>query len=198
MRLGNHGDTNHYAYPLDICVEMSGDLSVKRVLSLPSVEHDRAGLLSEIGFKPFDRNKIHTSSENHPNLVTERRTTTKPYQVVQPEGPSFQTNGNLLTWEKWRMRVGFNYVGDRWRQFLTTALTLFCCRREGLTLRDITYDGRSVFYRLSLSEMVVPYGDSRTPYPRKGAFDLGSNGAGINTNNLKLGESIRSDRWGPL
>lgn len=61
-------------------------------------------------------------------------------------------------------------------------------KREGLTLHDITYDGRSVFYRLSLSEMFVPYGDSRAPYPRKGAFDLGSNGAGVNANNLKLGK----------
>lgn len=60
-------------------------------------------------------------------------------------------------------------------------------KREGLTLHDITYDGRSVFYRLSLSEMFVPYGDSRAPYPRKAAFDLGSNLAGVNSNNLKLG-----------
>ncbi|KAL1952483.1 hypothetical protein VTO42DRAFT_5280 [Malbranchea cinnamomea] len=35
--------------------------------------------------------------------------------------------------------------------------------------------------------MFVPYGDSRAPYPRKAAFDLGSNGAGVNANNLKLG-----------
>ncbi|OJJ49956.1 hypothetical protein ASPZODRAFT_1074802 [Penicilliopsis zonata CBS 506.65] len=168
MRLKSHGDANHYAYPLDICVEMSGDLSVKRILTLPLGENDRAGLVSEVGVRPFDRNKIHRSSEYHPDLVEERRTTTKPLQIVQPEGPSFQVEGNQLTWEKWQMRVGFNY-------------------REGLTLHDITYDGRSVFYRLSLSEMFVPYGDSRTPYPRKGAFDLGSNGAGVNANNLKLG-----------
>ncbi|KAJ6008214.1 hypothetical protein N7540_012190, partial [Penicillium herquei] len=42
-------------------------------------------------------------------------------------------------------------------------------------------------YRFSLSEMFVPYGDSRTPYPRKAAFDLGNNGAGVNANNLQLG-----------
>ncbi|KAH8692697.1 copper amine oxidase [Talaromyces proteolyticus] len=168
MRLSEHGDANHYAYPLDICVEMSGDLKVKRILSLPSGQNDRCGEVSQVGVQPFDRNKIHSTREYHPDLVTERRTTTKPYYVVQPEGPSFEVSGNLLTWEKWRMRVGFNY-------------------REGLTLHDITYDGRSVFYRLSLSEMFVPYGDSRAPYPRKGAFDLGSNGAGVNANALNLG-----------
>jgi primary-amine oxidase len=110
MRLSDHEDSNHFAYPLDICVEMSGDLTVKRILSLPSGENDRSGLLSEVGVKPFDRKKIHTVSEYHPDLVNERRTTTRPYHVVQPQGPSFQTQGNLLTWEKWRMRVGFNYV----------------------------------------------------------------------------------------
>ncbi|KAL1973967.1 hypothetical protein VTN31DRAFT_5527 [Thermomyces dupontii] len=168
MRLSEHGDANHYAYPLDICVEMAGDLTVKRILTLPSGPNDKCGPIEELGVKPFDRNKIHTTPEYHPDLVPARRTSTKPYRVVQPEGPSFQTKGNLVTWEKWRFRVGFNY-------------------REGITLHDITYDGRSVFYRLSLSEMFVPYGDSRVPYIRKGAFDLGSNGAGINANNLQLG-----------
>lgn len=112
MRLNEHADANHYAYPLDICVEMSGDLSVKRILSLPLGENDRMGLLSEVGVKPFDRNKIHKTREYHPDLVGEHRKTTKPYQVVQPEGPSFEARGNLLIWEKWRMRLGFNFVSD--------------------------------------------------------------------------------------
>lgn len=63
-------------------------------------------------------------------------------------------------------------------------------QREGLTIHNVTYDGRDLFYRLSLSEMFVPYGDSRSPYPRKAAFDLGNNGAGVNANNLQLGKSI--------
>lgn len=35
--------------------------------------------------------------------------------------------------------------------------------------------------------MFVPYGDPRSPYHRKAAFDLGSNGAGVCANNLALG-----------
>lgn len=35
--------------------------------------------------------------------------------------------------------------------------------------------------------MFVPYGDPRAPYPRKAAFDLGNDGAGLNANNLQLG-----------
>lgn len=120
--------------------------------------------------RAFDRRKIHPTdaSEYHPDLRPSPRTTTKPYRVIQPEGPSFQVNERQVTWENWTFRVGFNY-------------------REGLTLHDIRYDGRNLFYRLSLAEMFVPYGDPRAPYPRKAAFDLGNDGAGVNANNLRLG-----------
>ncbi|KAJ8115116.1 hypothetical protein OPT61_g3165 [Boeremia exigua] len=166
LRLLEHADANYYAYPLDICAEISEELEITKVYHLPSAPGE--GISSES--RPFDRRKLHatTASEYHPDLRPSPRTTTKPYQVVQPEGPSFKVRGNYLSWEKWTFRVGFNY-------------------REGLTLHDIRYDGRSLFYRLSLAEMFVPYGDPRAPYPRKAAFDLGNDGAGINANNLKLG-----------
>ncbi|GKZ78649.1 hypothetical protein AnigIFM56816_002420 [Aspergillus niger] len=165
MRLVDDADANYYAYPLDLCAEVSEDLKVTKMYQLPSGPDDRIHDKP----KPFDRRKIHGAEiEYSPGLRASARTTTKPYQVVQPEGPSFKTHGNHLEWEKWSMHIGFNY-------------------REGLTLHDIRYDGRSLFYRLSLAEMFVPYGDPRAPYPRKGAFDLGNDGAGINANNLRLG-----------
>ena len=151
---------------MDVCAEVSEALQVTKVYRLPTKPHERINHEK----KPFDRRRIHptAASEYHPDLRPAPRTTTKPYQVVQPEGPSFKIQGNHLSWEKWTFRVGFNY-------------------REGLTLHDIRYDGRSLFYRLSLGEMFVPYGDPRAPYPRKAAFDLGNDGAGINANNLQLG-----------
>lgn len=166
MRLVENLDANYYAYPLDLCAEVSEQLLVTNIYRLPSSQDERI----HNDRHPFDRRKIHSeeSSEYHPSLRLPPRTSTKPYRVEQPEGPSFETHGNLITWEKWRLRVGFNY-------------------REGLTLHDIHYDGRSLFYRLSLAEMFVPYGDPRAPYPRKAAFDLGNDGAGINANNLQLG-----------
>jgi len=166
MRLLESPDANYYAYPLDLCAEVSERLVVTKVYYLPSSEHDRT---SDEG-RPYDHRKVHptAASEYHPDLRPPPRSTTKPYQVHQPEGPSFTTDGNFLTWEKWEMHIGFNY-------------------REGVTLHNLKYDGRSLFYRLSLSEMFVPYGDPRRPYPRKGAFDLGNDGAGINANNLQLG-----------
>jgi primary-amine oxidase len=170
MRMSSHPDANFYAYPLDVCAEVSEQLKVIKVYRLPKA----AGEKIHDEPRKFDRRVISTGkgqerqNEYHPDIGPEPRATTKPYQVVQPEGPSFVVDGHFLTWEKWTMHIGFNY-------------------REGLTLHDVRYDDRSVFYRLSLTEMFVPYGDPRCPYPRKGAFDLGNDGAGINANNLQLG-----------
>ncbi|KAG9237669.1 copper amine oxidase [Amylocarpus encephaloides] len=58
---------------------------------------------------------------------------------------------------------------------------------EGAVLHDVRYDGQSVLYRLSLSEMTVPYGDPRPPFHRKQAFDFGDEGVGRAANNLALG-----------
>ena len=76
-------------------------------------------------------------SEYAPEFLKDRlRRDLKPLNIVQPEGVSFKiTDGYLVEWQKWRFRVSFN-------------------PREGATLHDITYDGRSILYRLAVSEMV--------------------------------------------
>jgi primary-amine oxidase len=166
MKLNPHLDANHYAYPLSLCVELSSTAEVLRIYHVPI-----SGTANEPSTTatPYDYTAVHGSEvEYHPDLLPPPRSTTKPYHVSQPEGPSFTTQGNLITWEKWRMRISFNY-------------------REGLVLHDVRYDSHSLFYRLSLSEMFVPYGDPRSPFVRKAAFDLGNDGAGANANNLKLG-----------
>lgn len=165
-RLSDHADANYYAYPLTLCAEVSEDLQVTKVYHLPSRSNE--GIHHEP--RPFDTRMTQDQeeSEYHPDLRPSPRNTTKPLQVVQPEGTSFGITGQRVEWEQWSFRVGFNY-------------------REGLTLHDVRYSERSLFYRLSLAEMFVPYGDPRAPYPRKGAFDLGNDGAGVNANNLKLG-----------
>lgn len=75
----------------------------------------------------------------HNLLETPLRDDLKPYIVSQPQGPSFQAQGNVVHWQKWRFHVGFN-------------------QREGLIIYNVTYQGRNVMYRLSVSEMTVPYG----------------------------------------
>jgi hypothetical protein len=88
-----------------------------------------------------------------------RREPLKPLHITQPDGPSFTLDGNLLQWQNWSLRVGFNY-------------------REGMTLHAVSYrDGervRSVAHRLSFAEMVVPYRDPSADHYRRTAFDIGA------------------------
>ena len=56
-----------------------------------------------------------------------------------------------------------------------------------MILHDVRYDQRPLFYRVSLSDMNIPYADPRHPFHKKAAFDLGDAGAGAMANNLQLG-----------
>ncbi|THU79486.1 hypothetical protein K435DRAFT_823888 [Dendrothele bispora CBS 962.96] len=103
-----------------------------------------------------------------------QRTDVKPLQITQPEGVSFKVNGHQLEWQGWKMHVAFSH-------------------REGVVLSTITYTDyatgelRPILYRLSLVEMVVPYGSPEGPHPRKFAFDSGEYGMGTMANELSLG-----------
>lgn len=92
----------------------------------------------------------------------------QPLSITQPEGPSFRLTGRQMEWQKWKFVIGFN-------------------AREGLTLHHIRYDDRSILYRASLTEMVVPYGDPSPQQARKNAFDVGEYGMGMCANSLVLG-----------
>ena len=96
------------------------------------------------------------------------RTDLKPLVIQQPEGVSFTVDGNHLTWQKWDLRVALDPV-------------------EGLVLHEVTYDGRPIVHRASLSEMVVPYGATAEAHRWKNAFDAGEWGLGRFVNSLKLG-----------
>lgn len=36
------------------------------------------------------------------------RTGLKPLSIIQPQGPSFSVEGNLIKWQKWQIRISFN------------------------------------------------------------------------------------------
>jgi primary-amine oxidase len=106
-----------------------------------------------------------------------------PLRIEQPEGVSFTLDGNLLSWQNWQLRIGFNY-------------------REGLVLHTVGYLDpqagsvageepaprlRPIAHRLSFAEMVVPYRDPNPDHYRRTAFDIGEWGLGVMTTSLKLG-----------
>jgi primary-amine oxidase len=110
--------------------------------------------------------------ENNRPAFTEFRDDVKPIEITQPDGPSFTVDGWKVQWQKWSLRIGFN-------------------PREGITLHEVTYTDRGrtrpILYRGSLSEMVVPYGDTAPTHWNKNVFDMGEVGMGFSANPLTLG-----------
>jgi primary-amine oxidase len=154
--LRDHPGDNEWAHPVDGLIVLV-DLNRLEVLRID--DHGVVPVPSEPG--NFD-----------PESVGPLRTDVAPLEITQPDGPSFVVDGNVVTWQRWQLHVGFT-------------------PREGLVLNQLRYqDGdrlRSILYRASLSEMVVPYGDPNPTHYFKNAFDAGENGVGVSTSSLRLG-----------
>ncbi|WP_416888198.1 primary-amine oxidase [Microbacterium sp.] len=103
-----------------------------------------------------------------PEVVGPPRTSLKPIEITQPEGPSFRVDGHRVDWEGWSLRVDFN-------------------AREGLVLHEVSFGGRSVLSRASIPEMVVPYGDTSPTRFWISYFDAGEYLLGKSANPLALG-----------
>ena len=138
---------------------------LRPVVDLNSMEVLR---VEEHGVWPLPPEQGNYAADRVPN----QRTDIKPLDITQPDGPSFSVDGYQVHWQKWSFVIGFN-------------------AREGLTLHHLRYNDegqdRSVLYRASLTEMVVPYGDPGPTQRRKNAFDVGEYGMGMCANSLELG-----------
>ena len=158
----DHPQTNHYSLPAHFSPVF--DAHTKELIRIDHLAlGDDHSTHDTQPWKP-----IPAIEYAHDLLQEPLRQDLKPYIVQQPQGPSYSVEGHLVKWQKWRFRVGWNY-------------------RDGVVLYNMTYDGRNIFHRLSLSEMTVPYADPRRPYHRKQAFDVGDVGLGITCNQLNLG-----------
>ncbi|KAK4099480.1 hypothetical protein N658DRAFT_475249 [Parathielavia hyrcaniae] len=153
-------DNCQYQYPLDFCPIYDADKGEIVAIDIPKVR------------RPLSQAP---ALDYHPAAVEKRggyRTDLKPINITQPEGVSFRMAGREIAWQNWNFHIGFNY-------------------REGIILNNITFNDkgtvRPIFYRLSLAEMVVPYGNPEHPHHRKHALDQGEYGAGYMANSLSLG-----------
>jgi primary-amine oxidase len=105
-----------------------------------------------------------------------RPTTPNPPAVTVDEpavrGAGIDVNGHAVAWRRWRLHVALR-------------------PREGLVLYGVGFDDgtavRSVIYRASLSEMVVPYGDPGPGWYFRNSFDVGELGIGVNVSSLVPG-----------
>lgn len=134
QRNGNP-DSNFYAYPLPFVPIVDARTMTLLRIDQPATggaEDPLIGITNKLGVLDHCR-----PAEYVPELLPGGvRKDLRPLTVLQPEGPSFAiSDSNLIEWQKWRFRVTFN-------------------PREGAVLHDLRYDGRSVMYRLSMSDMV--------------------------------------------
>ena len=153
-----HRPEDHcWAHPIDGVVAYV-DLVEKRVIEL--IDDEELPIPQEEG--NFD----------DPAYTGPPRTTLKPIEITQPEGPSFDVDGDVVTWENWTFRIGFD-------------------PREGLILHQISIrDGdrlRPVVYRASVAEMVVPYADPAPVRFWQSYFDAGEYLLGQQVNSLQHG-----------
>lgn len=160
-QLGAGMEDNHYAHPVDVVPVV--DLNAREVVAINGLSRPPPEIPSSS--VQYHRDLLSTNSYLESTWRQERLAA---LDIVQPDGPSFKVDGNLVEWQKWSFRVGFNY-------------------REGLVLHDVKYDGRPVLNRASLVEMAVPYADPHPPFQRKCAFDVGDYGLGYCANSLELG-----------
>jgi len=168
--------TNFYAHPFDfvVYVELGANV-IRGIENLPIHQ----------GFDTSDRsgNSIPQAEANFfpgqlpPNTI---RRDLHRLKISQPDGPSFKINGREVTWQNFKLRIGYN-------------------PREGAHIYTVTYNDhghiRPVAYRMSLSEVFLQYADPRPPLYRKSSFDLSNGEFGSSLFSLPVHQFCRGDAY---
>lgn len=132
---------------------------IEGVVAILNLTKKQVLQVTDSGVVPISKDKGSLDPKSNAPL----RPANKPLQIVQPEGPGFRLDGNDVAWDNWRFHFGLD-------------------PREGLVLHRVRWvEGekeRSILYRASLSEMVVPYGDADPNWAWRSAFDVGEYGIG--------------------
>ncbi len=157
--LRHHDGDNGYAHPIEGLVATL-DVTSGEILEI--LDH------AEVSIVPPECGNYDEES------VGGFRTSLKPLEIIQPEGPSFTIDGSAIRWENWRLRASMHPL-------------------DALVLHEVGWDDRGrvrpILHRASLAEMVVPYGDTGVGHRWKNAFDSGEIALGRFPflNSLKLG-----------
>jgi primary-amine oxidase len=155
--LQHHQSDHPWAHPIDGVVAYV-DLTSQEVVEL--IDHETRPIPQE------------EANVDDPGYVGPARMTLRPIEIVQPQGRSFVVEGDVVRWEGWSLRIGFD-------------------AREGLVLHQIAFrDGerdRPIIYRASIAEMVVPYADPGPVRYWQNYFDAGEYLLGQQANSLTSG-----------
>ena len=146
------------------------DRPIEGVVATVDLTQGKVVDLVDSGIKP-----VNTTTTGNP---TSTRNDLKPLVVEQPNGPSFQIDGNAVTWQHWHFRVGWT-------------------PREGIVLSQIGYEDkgvvRPIIYRLSLDETFVTYGIPDPNWVWRSALDVGEYNLGQYSEPLQKGVDVPSN-----
>jgi primary-amine oxidase len=144
---------------------------IEGVVATVDVSNRKVVEVIDTGVVPW----VRASGDLDPKSIGAQREGLKPLSIVQPEGASFEIEGHQIRWQNWSIRVGMH-------------------PREGAVIYDVRWDDRGrerrILHRASLSEMVVPYGDTDRNWIWRNAFDLGEYGVGRLANTLRAGLDV--------
>ncbi len=103
------------------------------------------------------------------------KTPSTPLQILPLTARDLHHDGNHVQWGGWDFRYSFN-------------------QREGLVLHQIGYHDagklRSVCYRASISEMLVPYSDPSKGWVWREFYDSGEYGLGLLSSRINAGKEL--------
>ncbi len=141
---------------------------VEGVVAYVDLTAKRVAQFVDTGVIPLPKERF----DYEDGVLTHHRGGLKSLRILQPTGPSYQIENGEVRWQNWRFRFAMR-------------------PREGLVLHLVRYeDGgreRSVLYRGSVAEMVVPYGDPGAGWFFRNSFDVGELGLGKAASPLRVG-----------
>jgi len=141
---------------------------IEGVVAYVDLTAKRVAQFIDTGVIPLPKEKF----DYEDTVLTHHRGGLKQLRILQPGGPSYEMENGEVRWQNWRFRFSMH-------------------PREGLVLHLVRYDDggreRSVLYRGSVAEMVVPYGDPGAGWFFRNSFDVGELGLGKAASPLRLG-----------
>lgn len=136
------------------------NLDQKRVIEF----HDRIEMPIARGLPDFGE-----------SIKNSKHETFSPFSIRQNAKKAFNLNGSTIEWQGWKFNATLH-------------------PREGLVIHSVRYNyknkTRKIAHRISLSEMVVPYGDTSLHWYWRNAFDVGEYGVGNLTTSMDVGTDL--------
>lgn len=132
---------------------------IEGLIAVVDLDDGKVAEIIDIGRVPVSRAPVDFNEAAIGGL----RQSPHPISIVQPEGPSFELAGRVVSWQKWR----FHFRIDP---------------RLGLVVSTVRYNDagnwRSILYQGSLSELFVPYMDPGLGWYFRTPLDAGEYGVG--------------------